>query len=375
MSSKCSLATKSEPCQCFNAPLSALSTSQIATNPPHPYCPGLTPQPSPLHPHCLAKECLRLPKCKRWRKQVNCILEVLGALWAKKTKEVYGTGLLTYHIYCNECNLLETQHVPITANNLLMFLSSCTRSYSSPTLANFTAGLQAWHLLHGLQWHINPEELRAILEEPFRIDMLKLLHSLMDPENHRDAAIFACITIVFYSMAHLGEFMVQSIKQFNPLKHITCVHVMHLHVPNGLPTSTAREDTQCAPVEGVTNPIRALEHHLWLNPADPNAHLFAWKHPTSGMHLLSRSEVIKHITMLTAALNLPNFKGHSLRIGGTLHYLLCGMPFDVVKTISRWARNSFTLYLCQHAMILAPYLNDMPALLEHFTRYTMPPVH
>ncbi|KAI6009524.1 hypothetical protein F5J12DRAFT_690025, partial [Pisolithus orientalis] len=47
-------------------------------------------------------------------------------------------------------------------------------------------------------------------------------------------------------------------------------------------------------------------------------------------------------------------------VTGTLHYLLQGMPFDIVKTISRWAGDSFTLYLCQHAMILAPYLNDTP---------------
>lgn len=49
-------------------------------------------------------------------------------------------------------------------------------------------------------------------------------------------------------------------------------------------------------------------------------------------------------------------KGHGLRIGGTLEYLLRGIPFDVVK------------------FILAPYLQDSPAL-EPFTRYTMPPVY
>ncbi|KIN98074.1 hypothetical protein M404DRAFT_158506, partial [Pisolithus tinctorius Marx 270] len=51
------------------------------------------------------------------------------------------------------------------------------------------------------------------------------------------------------------------------------------------------------------------------------------------------------------------------------------IPFNVVKTIGRWAGDSFTIYLHQHTMILAPYLNDTPALLEHFTRYTMPLVH
>ncbi|KIK22863.1 hypothetical protein PISMIDRAFT_101685, partial [Pisolithus microcarpus 441] len=134
------------------------------------------------------------------------------------------------------------------------------------------------------------------------------------------------------------------------------------------------EDTQCAPLRGITHPISALKRHLHLNPADPEVHLFAWKHPTSGIRPLSRAEVIKCISSLTAAHNLPNFKGHSLRISGTLHYLLHGTPFDVMKMIGRWAGDLFTIYLQHHTMILAPYLNDTPALLEHFTRYTMPPV-
>ncbi|KAI6102488.1 hypothetical protein EDD16DRAFT_1449711, partial [Pisolithus croceorrhizus] len=60
---------------------------------------------------------------------------------------------------------------------------------------------------------------------------------------------------------------------------------------------------------------------------------------------LSRSEVVKCIASIMAMHNLPNFKGHSLRIGGTLHYLLWGIPFDMVKTIGRWAGDLFTIYL------------------------------
>lgn len=145
------------------------------------------------------------------------------------------------------------------------------------------AGSRAWHLLHGLPLHINTEELKAILEgasrlappskrplhEPFRVDTLELVHSLLDPESHRDAAIFTCLMVVFYCVGRLGKFTAQSIKQFDPSKHIIRAHVMHLHDPNGLPvtkfhipwtkTSSRGEDTQCAPLEGVTNPIGALE--------------------------------------------------------------------------------------------------------------------
>ncbi|KAH9913276.1 hypothetical protein B0H21DRAFT_669165, partial [Amylocystis lapponica] len=51
-------------------------------------------------------------------------------------------------------------------------------------------------------------------------------------------------------------------------------------------------------------------------------------------------------------------KGHGLRIGGTLEYLLRGRPFEVVKAIGRWSGDSFQLYLRKHAVILAPYLQD-----------------
>ncbi|KAI6008427.1 hypothetical protein EDC04DRAFT_2871493 [Pisolithus marmoratus] len=253
--------------------------------------------------------------------QLNCILEVMGASLAEKTKEAYGTGLLAYHIFCNMHGIAEHQCAPIRANTLLAFLSSCAGSYSK------------------LFW----------------VDTLELIHSLLDPDSHRDAAIFACLTVVFYCITRLGEFTVQSIKQFCPTKHITRAHVTHHHDLNSLPvtkfripwtkTSPMGEDTQCAPLGGITDPIRALERHLHMNPADPGAHLFTWKHPTSGLRPLSRSEVIKCITSLMAAHNLPSFKGHSLRIGGTLHYLLCRTPFDVVKMIWRWAGDSFTIYL------------------------------
>ncbi|KAI6010670.1 hypothetical protein F5J12DRAFT_891157 [Pisolithus orientalis] len=122
------------------------------------------------------------------------------------------------------------------------------------------------------------------------------------------------------------------------------------------------------------NPIEALENHFDINLADDKVHLFAWKHPTAGLHPLSKTEVTKCIIALASEHGLLTLKGHSLRIHGTLHYLLQGISFNIVKTIGHWAGDSFTLYLCQHAMILAPYLNDRPALLEHFTRYTMPPV-
>ena len=50
------------------------------------------------------------------------------------------------------------------------------------------------------------------------------------------------------------------------------------------------------------------------------------------------------------------------------------MPFDVMKAKGRWAGDSFLIYLRKHAIVIAPYIQAVPAVQDAFIRYTMPPV-
>ncbi|EGO02696.1 hypothetical protein SERLA73DRAFT_70180 [Serpula lacrymans var. lacrymans S7.3] len=79
-------------------------------------------------------------------------------------KEIYKAGLLIFHTYFNLQQIPESQRCPASPTLLISFLSSCAGSYAGSTLANYAAGLQAWHLLHGHSWKINSAELKAILE-------------------------------------------------------------------------------------------------------------------------------------------------------------------------------------------------------------------
>ena len=100
--------------------------------------------------------------------------------------------------------------------------------------------------------------------------------------------------------------------------------------------SPTGEDVHCAPhtLPSPSDLKTALDNHLHINAGNAGSHLFAWRHPINGMHPLSKKEVIKHIDSITKAHpNMPDLKGHSLRIGGTLFYLLKGVPFNVVKTM------------------------------------------
>ncbi|KAI6094863.1 hypothetical protein EV401DRAFT_1881223 [Pisolithus croceorrhizus] len=151
---------------------------------------------------------------------------------------------------------------------------------------------------------------------------------------------------------------------------------MVCHIPS-TKCSPKGKTIQCTPQPDLNlDPHHALKNHLHLNPAPESTHLFAWYHPTAGLRPLSRAEVTKKIAAITKLYpKTLNLKGHSLCIGGTLFYLLNKVPFDIVKTMGQWSGESFTLYLCHHALILAPFLQSEPEVLNSLKHYILPPVH
>ena len=228
---------------------------------PCAYHPSLTPITSPLCPHCLAKDRLRfwLPVSASQERdpvnpcdivsedQLHCILDVIEASWTEKTKETYETSLLIFHIYCDIHCIPDSLRCPITQLLLSAFLASCAGAYSGSTLSNFTTGICVWHVLHGHTWVINQIELHALLEGaarlappsskcpkhiPFDCNMLLHFLSYMDHQSLCDAAIYACIVVMFYSVFCLGEFTVPSLKKFSPLTHITPSHISRLRNAN-----------------------------------------------------------------------------------------------------------------------------------------------
>ncbi|KDQ50951.1 hypothetical protein JAAARDRAFT_85199, partial [Jaapia argillacea MUCL 33604] len=79
-----------------------------------------------------------------------------------------------------------------------------------------------------------------------------------------------------------------------------------------------------------------------------------------GLRPLTRTEFLKRLSIAAAVVGVDSLKGHGIRIGATLEYLLRGIPFDVVKSIGRWSGDSFTIYLRQHAVVMAPYIQGTP---------------
>jgi hypothetical protein len=371
------------------------------------YSNKLSPAISHLRPHCSARDRLRLwkPTFVRSADKLNVeiteedldrVITVINSSWQASTREAYGSGLLVFHVFCDLRFIPEEQRCPADTLLMLTFISACAGSYAGKTLACYFYGIRAWHILHGAPWRMNTAEMKAALDGaailappssrrpkrfPLIIATIISLAALFDLSKPLDAAVFACLTTTFFAAARLGEFTLPSLKAFIPSHHVKPSDIRREQDRHSLPvtifrlprtkTSIEGEDVFWASQEGPADPFAALANHLAVNNPPQDQPLFAWRHP-NGLRPLTRSEFLKRINLAATQLGIDSIKGHGIRIGATLEYLLRGVPFDVVKSIGRWSSESFLLYLRQHAVIIAPYIQGTP-IMDAFTRYTMPP--
>lgn len=105
---------------------------------------------------------------------------------------------------------------------------------------------------------------------------------------------------------------------------------MALTVPKTKSNPTNGEDLYWAKQVGGNNPESMLKRHLELNNPDVNFHLFGYANQKKKIPFTKRT-FLNCMSKATSSTNLKLFPGHSIRIGSTLKYLLCGLPFDIVK--------------------------------------------
>ncbi|KAF8952987.1 DNA breaking-rejoining enzyme [Flammula alnicola] len=374
--------------------------------------------PSSLRPHCLARDRLRLwlPTASRLH---NCtsdpstastdhipfsdedrerITDVLNHAWEEDTRETYGSGLLVYHVFCDAKQVPEHKRAPASQLLLSAFVSSLAASYAGKTISNYFYGVRAWHVLHGIPWRLEKAEMDAMLRaaekltpttskrkprRPYTPDFMIALRRHLDLNDPLDAAVFACLTTCFYASARVGEFAVRRLEGFDSEKSVTRKHLTFDHDRNGLKVTTLHvpktknsaegEDVFWAKQNDLTDPEEALRNHLRINDPPENQHLFAYRYKSS-RRPLTKSKFVERLAKAARTAGLDPLQGHGIRIGSTLEYLLRGMPFDVMKAKGRWASDAFLVYLRKHALIMAPYIQAVPAIHEAFIRYTMPPV-
>jgi hypothetical protein len=317
--------------------------------------------------------------------------------WADSTRETYSAGILVYHVYCDVKGVPEVLRAPASQHIITAFITSLAGSYSGSTIHNYIHGIRAWHILHGLEWKLNPLEMEAILKGanrlsppsskrkkrlPYTPEFIRGVRQHLKLNEPFDAAVFACLTTCFYAAARVGEFLVPRLDAFAPAQHVTVANlrvdrnadgleVTVLHLPHTKAAPLEGEDVFWGSHPGPTDPYDALKGHLQVNNPPREAHLFAYRHKDQ-LRPLTKPAFIKRLASAARQAGLEPLQGHGIRIGATLFYLLQGMPIEAMKVMGRWSSDAFLCYLRKHAQILTPFIQANSQAHESFSQFIIP---
>ena len=101
-----------------------------------------------------------------------------------------------------------------------------------------------------------------------------------------DAAVVSCFSMVFYSVAHAGEFTPPTLSAFDPTQHVkpsnisnqpnqNNLEVMVFHLPKAK-CSSEGEDVFWSWQNGITDSKATLENHFWINDPPVDGPLFTY---------------------------------------------------------------------------------------------------
>lgn len=328
------------------------------------------------------------------------VQKVLGEAYAPQTRSTYETGLFAFHLFCDHKNISEEHRAPVDQTVLASFTSTLVGTYGGNTIRNYVCGIRAWHIIHGIKWDVNnnemeillkagqklsPKEARRKTKEPWTMDYLTTICQSLKWDKPKDAAVLACLKMAFWGTARLGKITVKTPKSFNPDTHIkisdVCYSVLDqnklevtaIFIPWTKVAKEKGEDIFWARQNGIVDPKSALANHIKINNPPPNAHLFTYKYH-KGHWPMTRESFLQRINKIVDKKGLDKRLGHGIHISSTLEYLLRGVPFPVVKAKGCWQSDAFKGYLRNHAQVMAPYMQAAPGTFETFIANAMPPI-
>lgn len=252
--SKCSHTSMTKPAH-ENQSSTSMTSSIVTVDPAN-----LTPHVSILRPHYTTKDRLHL-----WRPATNdtslsClpyadaqhIQYIMIYACAGSTQEAYGSGILTYHVYCDSNFINEAIHASTSSELISAFISNLARSYSEKTISSYVYSIRTWHTPHRKSWSLDDDKIDAMLRAVKNLTpsssrrKKRLSHTVafitsilqkLDPNNPLNATVGSCLTIAFYSMARAGKFTIQTLSSFDPFLHIKHSDICYETDCNGLTTT------------------------------------------------------------------------------------------------------------------------------------------
>lgn len=163
------------------------------------------------------------------------ISNVLEEAYAPSTRGTYSMGLFAFHLFCDLKDIEEKHRSPADPTVLTSFISLLMGIYASSTVKNFIYGVHAWHIIHGIAWKINTDQLQALLtagrrltpvntkkdeKAPWSVEYLEKVCQGLNTRSPKDVTISTCLTTAFWGTARVGEVTVLNSQSFDPSRHV-----------------------------------------------------------------------------------------------------------------------------------------------------------
>ncbi len=149
-----------------------------------------------------------------------------------------------------------------------------------------------------------PADSKQIERPPITKEMLDMLDEELDLEDPKDIAIFALATMAFYAQVWLGELVPdrQDETLFDAKVHPTGKtlvkpHTIHglriLHLPYTKMEQVEGEDVLLSKQNGHTDPIDALNNHIFQNDIQNDTPLASFKKGRSKRKCITKNVMLK----------------------------------------------------------------------------------
>jgi hypothetical protein len=285
---------------------------------------------------------------------------------APATLRSYRATVKQFWQFCDREGIPPHQRTPTPEIVLCAFAADGFERLSGSTTQKKIAALKAWHGSNNWPW-FGGDRLKRVITgvrnatphssiQPKRPNisiqnLITLAHHL-NLNDSLDAAVLACASTAFWGQCRLGELIPRSERDYHPGNFPCRKSIRYspgnkntwiLNLPN-TKTSHRGQDIALISQKGISNPIRILYNHLQVNKISlAGTPLFTYA-SNNRQHILTKNLFLKRCNQIWTSAGLPRFTGHSFRIGGTTHYLLAGVPPDVVKVMGRWSSDAFLRY-------------------------------
>lgn len=288
----------------------------------------------------------------------------LDRAWSAGTLKTYTSSINTFLKFCQSHRIPSDQTFPASDYLLCAFIAELSPTLSKNTISNYLSGIRAWHIRNGFPF-ARSDRLNLIAKAsrplskplpprpPVTLEMLEALSVNLDLGNSRDACVFACACTAFWGLARLGELLPSSYnfdRGNPPFPRVNSISPgregsLKLTLPWTKVKKWVGETIILSLQEGLSNPIKALETHSRISSIAQDSLLFSYRDEHGVTILLKRQFLARCNDIWNATtFNSQSPTGHSFRIGGTSHLLLCGIHPDIIKKAGRWSSDSFLRY-------------------------------